>query len=201
MKRLRTGDVAAALGESEYAVRALANQFVFYIPATRIGEERYFSPEAVDVFRLIFEQLAVGVRDEYIELLLGRRYPVAEVAVGGGAGWSAFHTDQAGMTMPFTGGGHDAGRASLALPEVAANHPERSTSVAQSDAERDALLQQAQAMQQRVEALEQRLRELETPMPRPVANHRPASGGASGGIVSPRRGFEDLASRDSMAGD
>lgn len=96
MKRLRTNDVAGLLGESEYAVRALASQYVLYIPATRIGDERFFSPEAVDVFRLIFEQMAVGVRDEYIELMLGKRYPVAEVAVAGIPGASAFHPTRLG---------------------------------------------------------------------------------------------------------
>lgn len=201
MKRMRTSDVAAALGESEYAVRALANQFVFYIPSTRIGDERFFSPEAVDIFRLIFEQLAVGVRDEYIELLLGRRYPVAEVAVGGGAGWSAFHPDRPGMAMPSAGRGHDAGHAPLALPEVVANHRAPSASVAQAEGDQGAFLQQAQAMQQRVEALERRIRELEAPAPRPVAAYRPAPEAAAGGTGSPRRGFEDLASRDSMTGD
>lgn len=237
MKRLRTSDVAGILGESEFAVRALASHYVFYIPATRIGDERFYSPEAVDVFRLIFEQMAVGVRDEYIELMLGKRFPVAEVAVAGLPGGSAFHSNRLEMSNPAAyaaGAGGDDWRTpqplasandmryhatspaparmspATTVPVEAHREPAIPTPVA-ADADRaarEALLLQARALRQRVDELEQRVREIESSeasvagtdralddATRPMPDMRTSS------IAGPRRGFDDLAGRESMAGD
>jgi hypothetical protein len=217
MQRLRTDDIAMALRESDYAVRTLANQYVFYIPSTRIGDERFYPPEAVEVFRLIFEQLAVGVREEYIELMLGKRYPVAEVTVVGLGGGSAF---QAGRRDGM-GPGQEAWPAGLALPgapgrgqpEVGtepAHQPrparDRAAVMTETGAvTQDALLAQARALQQRVEELEERMRRIDAVAPGP-ATEAPASqegiqSTAEPGPAPVRRGFDDLASRDSLTGD
>lgn len=239
MKRLRTSDVAGILGESEFAVRALASQYVFYIPATRIGDERFFSPEAVDVFRLIFEQMAVGVRDEYIELMLGKRYPVAEVAVAGIPGGSAFHPNRLETLNPPAAYAAEAGRDDWRTPQrfasasdmryhetVLAPAPARMSpamtvpvetrrepAIAPADSEanravRETLLLQAQLLRQRVEELEQRVHEIESSEASTAGIHRALDDATrsmsdmrTNSIAAPRRGFDDLAGREPVAGD
>ncbi|MGI8486463.1 MAG: hypothetical protein ACR2OU_19665 [Thermomicrobiales bacterium] len=89
MKRMTFSDIVSVLGQSEANLRVLANEFVLFIPATRIGEDCFFRPEALEVFQLIINQIEVGVRREYIEIMLSRRYPLAEISVFAAAGLPA----------------------------------------------------------------------------------------------------------------
>lgn len=90
MQPLRIDDIARAIGEPSYAVRGVADRFMLYIPCTRIADDRLYAPDALEFFRLIFDQLHVGVRDEYIDALLARRFPIAEVSVAGVHGSGMF---------------------------------------------------------------------------------------------------------------
>lgn len=228
MKQLQTHDVAGILGESEYTVRAIANQYVFYIPATRIGSERFFAPEAVEVLRLIFEQMAVGVRDEYIEVMLSKRFPVAEVAVVGIPGNSSYQQHRRETSSLFaytTGPSRDAWRESpsLSSPRLHDTEPEPITAQLsppaeasapalvtsdQDDDDQESLALEATALRERIEQLEQRMREIESNEPATPDRLRSIDDTARtvsevkvSASAPPRRGFDDLASRESMAGD
>lgn len=81
VQRLEYRDIAAMLGQSEFTIRMLASRFVWFIPATRVGENHVFRPEAVDIFRVIIQHLDDGISDEHLEYLFSKRYPVAEISV------------------------------------------------------------------------------------------------------------------------
>lgn len=217
MKRLTTFDISGLLGESEYTVRTVANQYVMYLPSTRIGSERFFSPDAVDVFRLIFEQLAVGVREEYIEMMLGKRFPMAEVTVTGNAVDVAFHQSR---QEPAAFASRDGWRAPALTPGTGAGEPQalpvnRHDGAARPaprvglDAGAEELAAQVRAMRQRIDDLENQVHTIDEarpgPAPRqaedlapPAAPRPPVRPTAP---AAPRRGFDDLAGRDSRAGD
>lgn len=79
MQRLRICELTPLLGHSENRLRSIAVRFASYLPMIRIGSEQYFELEAVEIFRLILQQFEVGVSDEYVEVMLAKRYPVAIV--------------------------------------------------------------------------------------------------------------------------
>jgi hypothetical protein len=189
MQRLGFKEVASALGQSEYTIRAIAGRFVLYIPAARIGEDLFFRPEAVDIFRLIVQQLEVGIRDEYIELMLSKRYPVAEVsimAVSGTIATEAFQSidaqytdliapgrylasDRSSRNIPFDSGfspeqGHQ-GRAGVnghsGVHPGSGQHPIPSPDANSQTAASDS----ADALLDRIDQLEQRLKSIEIPLP------------------------------------
>lgn len=81
MQRLSMNQLAEILGESVRTCRVLAHEFALFIPATRVGEECFFRPDAVEILRLILMQIEVGVRKDYIVTVLSKRYPAAEVSV------------------------------------------------------------------------------------------------------------------------
>lgn len=105
MQRMSINELAVTLGESVRTCRVLAGEFALFIPATRVGEECFFRPEAVEILRLILAQLEVGVRKDYIDTMLSRRYPVAEVSIMTAAGSAspqaiALITDGRGSSSP-----------------------------------------------------------------------------------------------------
>lgn len=81
MERLEIRHIASTLGQSEFTIRTLASRFVWFLSATRVGEDLFFRQEAMEIFRLIVDQLEAGIRAEHIELMLSKRYPVAEISV------------------------------------------------------------------------------------------------------------------------
>ena len=81
MQRMSMNELATILGESVQTCRVLTREFALFIPATRVGEECFFRPEAVEILRLILVQLEVGVRKDYIDTMLSKRCPVAEVSI------------------------------------------------------------------------------------------------------------------------
>lgn len=81
MERLEIRHIASTLGQSEFTIRTLASRFVWFLSATRVGEDLFFRQEAMEIFRLIVDQLDAGIRAEHIELMLSKRYPVAEISV------------------------------------------------------------------------------------------------------------------------
>lgn len=80
MELLGVADVAALIDEPEHVVTIACSRFATFIPMVRIGRDRWYPPEAIDVLRVIFDQIRVGVPDEHIETVLTKRFPVTRIA-------------------------------------------------------------------------------------------------------------------------
>lgn len=194
MQRMSMNELAATLGESVHTCRVLAGEFALFIPATRVGEECFFRPEAVEILRLILAQLEVGVRKDYIDTMLSRRYPVAEVSIMMVAG----STSPAPIAMITDGRGPSSPDA-----EAADTAPERAPVSVETDPltlnatdlmvtrRLDDLASQVEALTAQVVALLDTRPRADEPVPPASQAHEHAVSA----LGAPARGFDRLRTR------
>jgi DNA-binding transcriptional MerR regulator len=76
MEQLTAAEIARRLGEPESTVRYHARRFSSFVPTTGSGRSRRYPEDAVDVLRVIGEQLRAGTPAAEIEQQLAARFPV-----------------------------------------------------------------------------------------------------------------------------
>lgn len=202
MNRLRARDVAALLGQTESALRALANQYAPFIPSTRIGEEYFYPAGAVEIFRFIFEQLAVGVSDPSVARLLQARFPVAETIV------ERAGTQPATASMPFVPPPMQPDHlvhatSDAAMPAGTHREPLTDATAAHINHVLGELLQQVQDMREQLDALARRFDIVESPAPTTCEPHGLVTDGKNQETpeaLGPRRNFDGLAGRKTIGG-